>query len=163
MKKTCCVTGHRDIYEANAVLVEEELRKEITLAIESGYTHFISGFARGCDLTFAKLVVEAKKDNPAITLEAAIPYRGRMKTKDSLFCELIRQCDIVGVHSETYHPGCYMLRNRFMVDNSQVVIAVYDGRKKGGTYATISYALEKSKHVRTIELKPKERNVADCS
>lgn len=33
-----------------------------------------------------------------------------------------------------------MIRNHYMVDHSQRVIAVYDGRSGGGTAATIRYA-----------------------
>ena len=145
--KTCCVTGHRDIPAEQADRIRELLRQEILTAIGDGYTHFISGFAAGADLLFAEIVVELKEICP-ITLEAAIPYPGRMKTPDKTFQRLIRCCDTVKIHSDTYSKGCYMRRNRYMVDQSQRVIAVYDGRPTGGTAATVRYA--KGKDVRVV-------------
>ena len=116
-------------------------------AIEDGYTHFISGFAAGADLLFSEIVAGLKEIYP-ITLEAAIPYPGRMKTPDKTFRRLIRCCDTVKVHSNGYFKGCYMRRNRYMINQSQRVIAVYDGRPTGGTATTVRYA--KGKDVRVV-------------
>ena len=44
-------------------------------------------------------------------------------------------------------------RNRYMVDNSDLVLAVWNGEKRGGTWYTIDYALKKGKPVRYIMLK----------
>ena len=136
---TCCVTGHRKIPEEKIPLVVSGLRAAVLSAVECGYNHFISGFAAGVDLMFAGIVAEMKESH-ALTLEAAIPYLGRMNTPDKTFQRLIGACDIVKVHCAGYSKGCYMTRNRYMVDSSSLVIAVYDGRKAGGTAATIQYA-----------------------
>lgn len=146
-EKICCVTGHRDIPEEKMDRIQKLLRQEILAAIEDGYTHFISGFATGADLLFADIIAELKEIYP-ITLEAAIPYPGRMKTPDETFQRLIRCCDTVKIHSDSYFKGCYMRRNRYLVDQSQRVIAVYDGRPTGGTAATVRYA--KGKDVRVV-------------
>lgn len=137
--KTCCFTGHRDIPNDKLDYIMADLKKEILTAIEEGFTHFICGFAEGADLLFASIVVELKAEYD-IRLEAAIPYRGRMDTPDKTFQELIKHCDVIGIHSEQYYSGCYMKRNRFMVDHSERVIAVYDGRETGGTAWTVRYA-----------------------
>ena len=138
-EKTCCVTGHRDIPEEKMDRIQKLLRQEILAAIRDGYAHFISGFAAGADLLFADIIAELKEIYP-ITLEAAIPYPGGMKTLDETFQRLIRYCDTVKIHSDSYFKGCYMRRNRYMVDQSQRVIAVYDGRPTGGTATTVRYA-----------------------
>ena len=36
-----------------------------------------------------------------------------------------------------------LLRNNFLVDNSSLLLAYYDGRKKGGTYYTVNRAKKK--------------------
>ncbi len=136
---TCCVTGHRKIEGMSDADIREKLQVAIEQAINDGYTHFISGFANGVDLMFAEIVVELKAQYP-ISLEAAIPYRGRMETKNKRFQKLLAQCDKVSVASEVYHKGCYLERNRQMVDQSSLVIAVYDGRESGGTAYTVRYA-----------------------
>ena len=146
-EKTCCVTGHRDIPAEQMDRIQKLLRQEILAAIEDGYTHFISGFAAGADLLFADIVAELKEIYP-ITLEAAIPYPGRMKTPDETFQRLIRCCDTVKIHSDSYFKGCYMRRNRYMVDQSQRVVAIYNGCPTVGTAATVRYA--KGKDVRVV-------------
>ena len=150
-ERTCCVTGHRQIPDDRKAWVGDELRRVIQRTIDQGYTHFISGFANGTDLMFAGIVADWKQSCP-ITLEAAIPYPGRMKTPDQTFQRLIGYCDVVKVHSEHYFKGCYAVRNRYMVDVSQLVIAVWDGRECGGTAATARYAVSKKKHLHRIAL-----------
>ena len=150
-KHTCCVTGHRDIPLNKVGIIQTKLRQEVLNAIREGYTHFISGFAAGIDLIFADIVTELKGQYP-ITLEAAIPYPGRLNTPDTTFHRLIKECDMVKVHSALYSKSCYMVRNRYMVDSSALVIAVHDGRKIGGTAATIRYAHKRERVVREINL-----------
>ena len=103
---TCCVTGHRDIPADKIQYVQMQLRQELLQAIQSGYTHFISGFAAGVDLIFAGIVADLKREYP-ITLEAAIPYPGRMNTPDEVFQCLLKECDIVKVHTDRYSKSCY--------------------------------------------------------
>jgi uncharacterized phage-like protein YoqJ len=154
--KSCCVTGHRDIPTDQAEYVKHELRQTILTAINDGFTHFISGFAECADLFFADIVVELKADNPGITLEAAIPYRKRLDAKDKEFQRLIKLCDKVTVVTEKYSPNCYMTRNLYLLNNSERVIAVYDGREKGGTAFTVRQAKTKDKEIFVVDVKPNE-------
>ena len=43
-------------------------------------------------------------------------------------------------------------RNRYMVDKSQMVIAVFNGEEKGGTWYTIKYAKNKNVQTEIIDL-----------
>lgn len=137
--KTCCITGHRNLPAEKMEYIKEMLSQKVQYAIENGYIRFLSGFADGTDLLFASIISDKKKEYPDIRLEAAIPYRGRLKTKNRDFQSLLKYCDRITVVSEDYTPSCYMRRNRYIVDESQLVIAVYDGRNRGGTWATIKY------------------------
>jgi len=130
--------------------VNRELYREVLQAVKDGFTHFISGFSEGTDLLFSAVVVDLKAENPALTLEAALPYRNRIKTKNELFHRLLPQCNMVGIHSEIYNKGCFMKRNSFIVSLSQRVIAVYDGREAGGTYATMCLAQKLKREIRLI-------------
>ena len=151
-KKTCCVTGHRDVPVGKEQYVEEALRKEVLAAIAAGYTRFISGFADGVDLTCAAIVAAEKKQNSCLQLEAALPYRNRINAKSPLFQELLACCDRVYVQSEKSNRQCYHERNRYMVLSSDRVIAVYDGRSTGGTFYTIRFAQANEKEIRIIEI-----------
>jgi len=158
-EQTCCVTGHRDISAGKVVFIRNKLTNAVQNAIACGYTHFISGFAAGVDLMFAEIVADLKASH-AITLEAAIPYPGRMKTPDKTFQRLIGACDVVKVHSAGYSKGCYMMRNRYMVDRSSLVIAVYDGRETGGTAATVRYAIKRGRTIKQISIEFCQVNLA---
>ena len=130
-KKTCCVTGHRNIPDAQRPYVESELRREVCQAIQDGYTRFISGFAAGADLIFAD----------------------RVNTHDARFHELLSMCDAVKVECEKYAPYCFDRRNRYMVRQSQRVIAVFDGRRTGGTALTLRYAQKLDREIRMVHIR----------
>ena len=151
-EKTCCVTGHRDIPPERIAYVEQALRQEVLAAIDEGYTRFISGFAEGADLMFAAIVAEQMKYHPELFLEAAIPYAGRLKTKNRQFHELLKVCSGVHVVCKEYAPSCFMQRNRYMAGQSQRVIAVYDGREHGGTLFTMRCAHTLGREVRLIKV-----------
>lgn len=152
--RTCCVTGHRDIPDDQLEYVKKELRKEIDQALEDGYTHYISGFADGVDQYFAEIVAEKRQANEKLQLEAAVPYRKRMlalcDNADTM--RLLMACTIIGVHGEAYTSNCFTKRNRFMVTHSSRVIAVYDGREKGGTLSTMRMAQRMRRQVREISV-----------
>lgn len=149
---TCCVTGHRDIPAERMAYVEQELRQEVLEAIAAGYTRFISGFAEGADLMFAAIVAEQKNYHSELFLEAAIPYGGRLKTRSKQFHTLLQSCDGIKVICQEYTPSCFMQRNRYMVRESQRVIAVYDGRDRGGTLFTLRYAHTLGKEILVIRI-----------
>jgi len=43
--------------------------------------------------------------------------------------------------------------NEWMVDNSSILIAIYDGSKNGGTFNCIEYAKNKGKEIIVIDPK----------
>lgn len=148
-EKTCCVTGHRCIPSGQTDVVRQGLEQAVRQAIADGYTAFISGFADGVDLTFAESVSQAMQENPKIKLIAALPYRRRLETlqKRELTKTLIEQCTEIYVAAEEYLPSVYVKRNRYMVERSDRVIAVYDGRDSGGTVGTIRLAHQMKKEL----------------
>lgn len=152
MEKTCCVTGHRDIPAEQTEHIKYALRREIIKAVSDGYTGFMTGFADGADQYFAEIVVKLQADFPDLRLTAVLPYRKRV---DSLEAReqtkaLLRACADVVVIQEEYTPNAYAKRNRYMVERSDRVIAVYDGREKGGTVNTIRLAHRLKKELREI-------------
>ena len=127
--KTCAFTGHRpkglgypESDERCAALKEKIRSLIVKLTEEEGVTHFISGMAQGVDMYAAEIVLELKKQHPQITLECAIPYE--------------RQA---AYWSEP-------LRNRYMVDHADIVLAVWNGGPSG-TGQTVWYARETGKPV----------------
>ena len=146
------VTEHRESQAGRIAYVEQEVRREVLAEIEDGYTRIISGFAEGTDLMFAAIVAKEMEHHPELFLEAAIPYAGRIKTKNQQFHELLRACNGVKIVCQEYEHSCFMQRNRYMAGESQRVIAVYDGRDRGGTLFTMRYAHTLGKEVRVIRV-----------
>ena len=150
--KTCCVTGHRDLPQNEIKKIKAALKHEIDAAVTDGFTCFMSGFADGADQYFAELVLERKQTNPALELIAVIPYCKRLDSlnKKTRTRELLEACADVVVIQEKYLPSVYSHRNRYMVEHSDRVIAVYDGRENGGTAKTIRFTHRMNKELREI-------------
>ena len=151
-EQTCCFTGHRpeklpwgnNEADRRCFLLKRKIRDAVEAAYGEGIRHFICGMARGCDFYFAEEVLALRKEHPDITLEAAIPCAGQSASWAAVhrarWSALVEQCDKKTVLQEFYTPDCMLRRNRYMVDQSSLVIAVYDG-SSGGTRRTLEYAL----------------------
>ena len=151
-KKICGVTGHRKIPAEYAEQVKQGLLYEIEKAVADGYTCFISGFSEGAEQLFAEIVLEKAKENPALQLEAILPYRNRYLKllKDERTKNMLERCSRIEIISENLTSTVYMKRNRCMINLSDRVIAVYDGRDTGGTVSTIRMVHAQRKELREI-------------
>lgn len=152
--KTCCFTGHRpEKLNISEQELKQRLKVEIRKAIKDGYVCFISGMARGADLIAARIIIDEKTENSDIQLVCASPYKGfenRWEEREKEEYRIImEQADETNYICEHYFRGCYQIRNRWLVDNSSRVIAVFNG-EKGGTKNTIDYALKKGVSVHNI-------------
>lgn len=114
--------------------------------IENGVTHFLSGMALGVDCYAAEIVLELKKEFPSITLEAVIPCANQSskwsEQQVTRYNKILEQCDNTTLLQQNYTPDCMAKRNRYMVDHSDCVIAVWNG-KNSGTSLTVRYAATK--------------------
>ncbi|MBR6336299.1 MAG: DUF1273 family protein [Ruminococcus sp.] len=168
LEKTCCFTGHR-----SAKLPGEGNRKNpgmkrlestLELAIydlvnNSGVKYFVSGMANGIDIICAEAVVRLKSSSlPDIELVCAIPYLGQideMKTpQEKYLYSLLESSSFISVVlADNYYKDCYKERNKFMVDNSAHLLAVYKPSVKGsGTLQTINYATACGLDIKIIDL-----------
>lgn len=148
MENVCCaLTGHRNL---NGELDFEILENALVNLIETrGVSTFYNGMAVGFDLAAAKLILKLKKKYD-IRLIACVPCRGQ----ENAFSEgdkfdyyhVLERCDEVNVLSDYYYTGCMQARDRFMVDNSSIVLA-FLRELKGGTYYTVSYAERTGKEI----------------
>ena len=93
---------------------------------------------------------ELKDDYPNITLEAAIPCRSQADrwniVSKKRYNRLLLLCDKVTYVNEAYTKNCMMERNIYMIDNSDYVVAVWNG-KPSGTGKTVEYAVNCGKDV----------------
>jgi len=160
---TCCFSGYRPeklpwgageddprclALKGNLALAAERL-------IASGIRNFICGMARGCDTYFCEAVLRVMEDRPGVTVEAAIPYErqasGWREEDRARYARLVEQCTFATYVARDYSRDCIHRRNRYMVDNSSVLVAVYDGQP-GGTKNTVAYARKRGLEI--IEIRP---------
>lgn len=163
IQNTCCFTGHRpeklygyDPFSEGNYKMLTELREIIIDHIETKEVNtFITGMALGIDTWAARLVIKLKETYPHIKLVAAVPCanhsnRWNQESKDE-WQLIIDKCDEVHyVSKEEYTHWCMQDRNKWMVDNSNYVIAVWDG-SKGGTANCVNYALKKDKEIKVLK------------
>ncbi|MGN0817465.1 MAG: SLOG family protein [Candidatus Coproplasma sp.] len=151
MGEICCaLTGHRNL---NGELDCELLERALINLIESrGVTTFYNGMAKGFDLESAKIIIKLKK-RYEIKLIACVPCRGQERAfteRQKLdYYNVLSACDDEVVLSENYYVGCMQARDRYMVDNSSIVLA-FLRELKGGTYYTVSYAERMGKELYII-------------
>ena len=147
-EKVVALTGHRELidFDENALLYELER------LIEEGYTAFLCGMARGFDLLALKLLVGLKQKRP-LYLEACVPFEGHEKSFSAatrqLYRELLAVCNRKTVLYPAFCPGCYLARDRYMVDYADLVLA-HCVKETGGTAYTVNYAKKRGVPVRFI-------------
>lgn len=163
MNKIACFTGHRPS-KLNGYKPEDnkqllwELHNVIVDHIENkNVDTFISGMALGIDIWSAKIVLKLKETYPHIKLIAAVPCRNhscKWREEDKkIWQEVIDKADkVVLVTDEEYKPYLMQVRNVWMVNNSEYVIAVWD-KSEGGTKNCVDYANAQKKSITKINPK----------
>ena len=160
---TCCFTGHRpeklpwgsDESDTRCIRLKLQIDEAVEQAYLDGIRHFICGMAQGSDLYFCEAVLKLRQCYQDITLEAARPYEAQAKSwpeeEQNRYQGILDQCNYETLVQHIYTPGCMQRRNRYMVDRSELVIAVYNGELKGGTAQTLSYALRNHRKIHILE------------
>ena len=148
MQNFAYFSGHRpnrfhfgyDENHEDCLRIKALLREWVEFLFKRDVTTFYSGFAVGVDLWASSIMLDLKKNYPNIQLNAAIPFKAQSnhwsQEQQKRYHDLLAQCDHVTILHEKFTRVCYFERNRFMVDNSEYLLAVYDGSKKGGTAYT---------------------------
>ncbi|MBR2645960.1 MAG: DUF1273 family protein [Clostridia bacterium] len=141
--KSCVFTGHRELGEDFS---PKKLYEETEKLIKRGVDTFYSGMAMGFDIMAAFAVLFLKKKYPHVKLVACIPCYGQEKNfpteTQAHYAEILKKADEKVLLSEHYYQGCMQVRDKYMVDNSDVMIA-YCKKSKGGAAYTVGYFKKK--------------------
>lgn len=149
--RRCAFTGHRPIkmpfgYDEQCEMAQnfkKRLYSTIETLIQQGYRHMISGGAQGMDIMAAEAVLKLKKMYPDITLEMAIPFEAQAAKWSEDYQTRWQRCvdsaDMITVISHEYTRNCLFARNRYLVEQADLLLACFDG-KEGGTKMTVEYA-----------------------
>ena len=164
---TCCFTGHRpdklpwgtDERDPRCAALKRSIARELEGLYLRGYRHFISGMARGSDLYFAEAVLELKEKYPAVTLEGAVPCQSQAdhwpEGERARWRSIRDRCDLETMVQQNYDRWCMHRRDRYMVDRSAAILAVFDGTP-GGTMYTLNYAMNKKLEILLLDLNKPE-------
>lgn len=144
LSNICCFTGHRDIsiydYEKVVAAVERAL---VRLIEDEGVTVFRAGGARGFDCIAASCVLHLKARYPHVKLHLILPCKDQEKYfarhEKLIYKYVLEGADTVHYIQERYSNGVMAIRNRALVDGSDVCLA-YLSRLSGGTYQTVNMA-----------------------
>lgn len=134
--------------------VKNALRSVILKLIEKGATKFICGGAQGVDTWAAEICLELRDSGHSIRVMIARPYDSHgigdgnwpIKAKVRYENIIIRADEVVIVTPGTYARYKMDLRNRYMVNNADVGVCVWNGTP-GGTKNCIDYAKLRSKRL----------------
>lgn len=153
-----CFSGHRQEKLPSLPLqriLQSMLLTEIRSAIQDGAVRFYSGLATGIDLIAAETVLAERQMQPHIRLIGVKPFPDQ---NESLSGALYARCQAVEAAADEivcvsphYHRGCYRLRNQYMIDRSERLIAVVSDMQSG-TGQTIRMAQKRGISLRIIDI-----------
>ncbi len=141
--KACCGFGHRTILQN----IENSLYTTVISAAQEGCNTFYTGGIGDFDAQFSSAVRKLKNQFPGIKLICVKPYftNDINTNKDyyaAIYDDIIIPPAIIGVH----YKRAITARNRWMVDNSDLIIS-YIVRDYGGASDTIKYAKRMNKNI----------------
>jgi len=152
IERCCAFTGHRPKKfpwgyketDSRCIVLKKELAAQIAKLVDAGYTDFFSGMAEGTDTWAALAVLAMKKENPTLKLHCVLPCEGQADkwsaSAREVYFSILEQADSVVYVSRAYSKDCMLKRNRYLVDHTACLLAVYNGEWRGGTAMTVRYA-----------------------
>ena len=115
-------------------------------------TDVYSGMAEGCDMAFALAAIKIKQYGYPLKLHCVLPCKN-YQSSHSLYDYIKNRADEWVELSDEFYKGCDNVRDQYMVDHCDVLLAIWDGNKSGGVWSTIRKAQKAGK---TIIYCPKE-------
>lgn len=134
---------------------EKTLTEQITALADSGVTSFFTRGAAGTDCWAALIVLGLREKNPALKLHCILPYEGQADgwrdSEREYYRTVLKQADSTNYVSHTYYDGCMIERNHQLVEAAGMLLAVYNGVRRSGTGATVSYARKLGREIIVID------------
>lgn len=162
--KTACFTGHRpqklpwgfNEDDLRCKEIKKQTQIKIEKSIKNGYTTFLCGMALGFDMICAEILLNLKEKYPNIKIVGALPCKTQCDIwndyQKTRYHKIINQLDgIRCIYDKYIGKECLLERNKFMINNSSLVIALFNG-KTGGTKQTLDYAKKQGLNLEIISI-----------
>lgn len=138
------VTGHRPEKLTNIEWVRAALEEVLN---PLNISALLTGMASGVDLIAAQIALDKNID--CIAVKPWAGHKARIGEQNVYNLITTQAKKVINVEPTNSYPGVwvYHKRNQYMVDNSDILIAVWDGGKEGGTAACVRYAEQVNKPI----------------
>lgn len=162
-KTACAFTGHRphkfpwkgNEADLRCVALKAVLAEQVEKLVAAGVTDFYSGMADGSDVWLSQIVLDLRKENPALKLHCYLPCEGQAdkwsSSAQERYHSILGQANSVIYVSHKYYDGCMIARNHRLVEAAGRLLAVFNGVKRSGTGATLNYARKLGREILIIE------------
>ena len=163
ISRACAFTGHRphkfpwrsDETAPECVALKKTLAEQIAALAGDGYTDFLSGMAEGTDTWAAQIVLALREDNPALRLHCILPCFDQsakwLASSRERYRSILEQADSIIFVNRENKRRCMLERDRFLVSYASIVLAIYNGERRGGTAATVRYARKLGRELIVID------------
>lgn len=161
--KTCAIIGHRPTrfkfkYKENNTgckRLKKRLHDQFILLYEQGVRRFMIGGSLGVDIWSGEILLKLKEqpEYDGIKLVLVLPHLGhdarwdqRSKARLAFLLDHCTEHTTVGTQA---NAESYYKRNRYMVEHSDCLLAVYDNDRtvRSGTGQTVQYAEKMGKPI----------------
>lgn len=151
--KICAFTGHRKIENRHMAKINDLLLRAVEYAYGEGCRIFITGGALGFDTLAAQTVIRYKLSHHDVKLNIVIPCKNQSDmwspSQISLYEYTLSNADEVVYMTDEYEDGCMRLRNQYLADQCDLMIA-YVSRPYSGAAQTVRMAERAGKKVYNI-------------
>lgn len=97
-------------------------------------------------MLLAQIIGSFRYKNKDLILEAVIPIENKLNSLDKIKYALMLY-NKVTVIQEQCGPECFQKRNKYMIDNSDVVVTLWDEKTSKETYNAVNYARSQGKEI----------------
>ena len=140
-------TGHRPHrLSGKEKEIAEEIYRILKILNDTEYIEAVySGMAQGADQLAALQAIKI-----GLPLYCAYPYRRGFCPQEEYINDAAVRIEFI---SEKYSKNCFAIRDKYMVNHCDLLIAIWDGESYGGTYETMKYAKKQGKRILCISTK----------
>ncbi len=114
--------------------------------IHNQHIDFYCGMASGSDITLGIIVSEMKRMGKDVSLHCILPCKN-YNSSHPYYNEIKNAADEWVTLADNFYKGCDNVRDQYMVDHCDILLAVWDGNKSGGVWSTIRKAQKIGKKI----------------